>query len=175
MWQLVVLPNGFIIGLWGPFSGHNNDKSLYNQLKLRKLFYNKKYAIMEDSGYQGMHEQQRKPRNQERPPSITRVKAYLPIKKKRTDRLNEGEEQLTEEERAYYTRLSKVRVVVENSIAKIKRWSFACSPFRHYHQGNKHSSEEFVGQVVRVIAYLANRQIRETTLRKNVKFVLKRK
>src|SRR5262249_13437285 len=133
-WQIVVLPNGFIIGLYGAFVGKENDKGMYNSTNLREKFLNKPYAIGADGGYPGLKEvkKQRKPPNLPRPPPVVLVNAYIPYKKKK-----QSTEPLTVQQREWNREFSSLRVVVENTIAQIKEWKVVRGPMRFYKTGDK--------------------------------------
>ena len=73
---------------------------------------------------------------------------YIPYKKPRKSKKNPNTE-LTEEQKAVNRALSKIRILVENSIAGIKRFNILTQPFRN-------RKPNFDDQVIAISAGLWN-------------------
>jgi hypothetical protein len=86
-WQVTVLPTGHIIDFSQMFHGRPNDKAKYDSSNLREKFIGKPYALMGDSGYQGINELEwaTRPRGKQWCPPAPKeiVSGIVPHKRKR--------------------------------------------------------------------------------------------
>lgn len=112
---LMCTPQGELIYASEPLQG-SSDQHHFNKLNLRLQFVNKEYAIMGDSGFIF---------NLKGCPEDQLINAYTPIKKK-------PNQERSEEEKSYNRRLASVRVVVENVIARLKKWRILKGVYRHF-------------------------------------------
>jgi hypothetical protein len=165
-WQVVVLPTGHIIDFSQMFHGWPNDKSKYDLSNLQEKFIGKPYALMGDSGYQGInklewatrprgkqwcppapkeivsgvvpHKRKRKAKENEKGKKCSQckspnhTKANCSVTREMIDEVRRKAETLTEEQKNYNVLLSKVRVVVENTISHLKRWRILKGQIRHF-------------------------------------------
>jgi len=132
--QVVVGPDGELMAVSDLVPGSQHDKKLYDESGVGDRL-DEDEAMMGDSGYQGIqHDHQ----------------AVLPDKKPRG-----GE--LTDAQKARNRRLSKVRVVVENTICQLKTFRVLAHVYRH--DRLEHND------IFRIVAALTNRRIRRQPLR----------
>ena len=132
--QIVVRPTGELMHVSDTAPGSQHDKSLDDQSGVADHLASDE-AMMGDRGYQGIQHAHQ---------------SVLPHKKPRG-----GE--LTDEQKAFNRRLSKARVVVENTICQIKTFRVVADRYRH----PRHSHND----VFNIVAALVNRRIQRRPLR----------
>jgi hypothetical protein len=132
--QVVVRPTGELIDVSDTVPGSQHDKSLYDESGVADRLGSDE-AMMGDKGYQGI---------QHAHPSV------LPHKKPKGG-------QLTDEQKAFNRRLSKARVVVENTICQIKTFRVMADRYRHPRDSRN--------DVFNIVAALVNRRIQRRPLR----------
>jgi len=91
-----------------------NDQKLWKKMQIRKDFKGKDFGILGDGGFYF---------NRKKDKYL--IKGLKPFKKSKNQKL-------TEEEKLFNTNLSKLRVVVENTIGKIKEWRILSGTIRNY-------------------------------------------
>jgi len=133
--QVVVGPDGELMDVSETLPGSQHDKKLYDESGVADNLEAGE-AMMGDSGYQGI--QHAHP-------------AALPFKKPKG-----GE--LTPEQKDHNRRLSRIRVVAENTLAQIKTFRVMAEVYRHMRDGY---NDRF-----RIVAALVNRRIRRRPLRR---------
>jgi hypothetical protein len=133
--QVVVGPDGELMDVSQTVPGSQHDKKLYDESGVGDELEAGE-AMMGDSGYQGI--QHTHP-------------AALPFKKPKG-----GE--LTPEQKEHNRRLSRIRVVAENTLAQIKTFRVMAEVYRHVRDGY---NDRF-----RIVAALVNRRIRRRPLRR---------
>jgi hypothetical protein len=106
--QVVVGPDGEIMGHSATVPGAKHDKKLYDESGVNERL-NEDEAMMGDSGFQGIQKDHR---------------AVLPAKKPKG-----GE--LTDTQKARNRRISHYRVVVENTICQLKTFRVLAHVYRH--------------------------------------------
>jgi len=94
-----------------------HDQSHWNELNLRETFINKHFGIMGDGGF-----------TFNRKTDSVQINGYKPFKTPRNSAL-------TPEQKKYNKHLSQMRVVVENTIARVKQWKIMKGVFRHFRNG----------------------------------------
>ena len=134
--QLVVGPDGELMDVSDTVPGAQHDKTLYDESGVGD-YLDEDEAMMGDAGYQGIQH--------EHP-------AVLPYKKPK------GEE-LTKEQKEHNRRLSRIRVVIENTIAQIKTFRVMAEVYRH--------ARENYNDTFRIVAVLVNRRIQRRPLRRS--------
>lgn len=127
--QIVVTPEGEIIHTGGAASGSRHDKAMFEDSGVGDRLEGDE-AYMGDKGYQGIQRD---------------CKAVLPHKRPKGG-------QLTEEQKAYNSRLSSVRVVVEHTIGWMKHFRVLAQTYRHPRESHNRAFE--------IVAGLVNRRIR---------------
>ncbi len=132
--QIVVRPGGDIVDVSHTVPGSQHDKSLYDDSRVADCLASDE-AMMGDSGYQGMQHDHL---------------SVLPHKKPRGG-------QLTDEQKVFNRRVSKARVVVENTICQIKTFRVMADRYRHPRDSHN--------DVFHMVAALVNRRIRRCPLR----------
>ena len=132
--QVVVRPTGDLIHVSDTVPGSQHDKSLYDESGVADRLESDD-AMMGDKGYQGIQHAHQ---------------SVLPYKKPRGG-------QLTDEQKAFNRRLSRTRVVVENTICQIK--TFRAMADRYRHPRDSHND------VFNIVAALVNRRIQRRPLR----------
>ncbi len=132
--QVVVAPDGELMDVSPTVPGSQHDKKLYDESGVSASL-DEDEAMMGDSGFQGIQH--------EHP-------AILPHKKPKG-----GE--LTKVQKKYNRRVSRVRVVVENTIAQIKTFRVTAEVYRH--------PREDYNDIFQIVAVLVNRRIRRHPLR----------
>ena len=132
--QVVVRPTGKLIHVSHTVPGSQHDKSLYDASRVGDRLESDG-AMMGDKGYQGIQHAHQ---------------SVLPHKKPKG-----GE--LTDEQKAFNRRLSKVRVVVENTICQIKTFRVMADRYRHPRDSHN--------DVFNIVAALVNRRIHRRPLR----------
>jgi len=108
---IIILLDGRIIFV---SKGKNNfnDQSFWNKLKIRKKFIEKEYGIIGDGGFYF------NPQKEER-----EIKGIKPIKK---------DDNFSFRDQIFNESLSEIRVVVENTIGRIKNWRIIGGIFHHF-------------------------------------------
>jgi hypothetical protein len=106
--QVVVAPDGEIMGHSATVPGAKHDKQLYDESGVNERL-NDDEAVMGDSGFQGIQKDHR---------------AVLPDKKPKGGAL-------TDAQKARNRRLSHYRVVVENTICQLKTFRVLAHVYRH--------------------------------------------
>ena len=135
----------FIVNLQGKFLYNSSmvpgahDQREWNHFNLRERFVGKTYGILGDSGFTF---------NRRGEQNI--IQGYVPVK-----RLPNAS--LSEESINYNTKLSKTRVVVENSIGQLKKWGVLSGKLRMCTNNNRNI--EFYNMVLINIVVLTNRQM----------------
>jgi DDE superfamily endonuclease len=132
--QVVVAPDGELMHVSPTVPGAQHDKKLYDESGVGG-YLDEDEAMMGDSGFQGIQHQH---------------PAILPHKKPKA-----GE--LTDDQKKYNRRVSRVRVVVENTIAQIKTFRVMAEIYRHDREGYH--------DLFQIVAVLVNRRIRRRPLR----------
>ena len=145
---LIVLLNGTIIYCSDVFPSNFNDQGVWNKLQLRDRFKGKGYGIMGDAGFTF------NPKRYDQPDS--KIIGYNPFKHYK------GQQSLTQEQKIFNKELSKIRVVVENTIAQIKKWRIFKQNLRHF--SVLHSNSLDINDVVQVVVNLAAFLIQRTPL-----------
>ena len=110
---IIVLLDGRIIFHSNP-EEELNDQRLWKKMQIRKDFKDKEYGIFGDGGFYF---------NRKKDKYL--IKGLKPFKKSK-------KRKLTEEEKLFNTNISKQRVVVENTIGKIKEWRVLSGCLRYY-------------------------------------------
>ena len=135
--------NGEII-YHSPLRVGAHDQSHMNELKLREKFIGKEYGIMGDGGFtfntKGEEE---------------RIHGKKPFRKPKNGLL-------TSAQKSQNTKLSEVRVVVENSIRVVKTYKVLGGVFRHWRNGHGQINGN---HVLSICVALANRRIKQKPLR----------
>ena len=133
--QVVVGPDGELMDVSQTVPGSQHDKKLYDESGVRDALEAGE-AMMGDSGYQGIQHDH---------------PAVLPFKKPKG-----GE--LTPVQKDHNRRLSRIRVVAENTLAQIKTFRVIAEVYRHLREG--------YNDIFRIVAALVNRRIRRRPLRR---------
>lgn len=141
--MLITKLNGEII-YYSPLRVGAHDQAHWNELNLREKFVGKAYGIMGDGGFtfNRVGEEQV-------------IHGFKPFKKP-------AKGTLTDEEKNWNTKLSEVRVVVENSIRVIKAFRVLGGVFRHWRKGQGQINGN---NVLTICVSLANRKIKRNPLR----------
>lgn len=135
---------GEIFHVSNHFNGAHDQRD-WTAGKYAQRFEEKDYGILADGGfYFNRAEDQRS------------MKGYKPIKKPRGGNL-------TPDQQEYNRHLSQYRVIVENSIGRMKQWRVFKSIFRHF-SASKPSLID-IDSVAAVVATFANFKIRKKPLR----------
>jgi hypothetical protein len=156
---LVVLLSGVIVAAIGPLA-NMNDQSVWNDHQLRGFFVNKPYGIIADGGftlnYAGPLSK--------RPPDII---AKTPIKRPRRKKGQKERPKLSDDEKKFNTELSRLRVVVENTNARLKTYKILGSKLRHYHplKDAERTTGITPALIVTACVGLTNRAIQRNPLR----------
>ena len=141
--MVVTKLNGEII-YYSPLRVGAHDQSHWNELKLRDRFVDKEFGIMGDGGFtfnvKGEEEL---------------IHGFKPHKKPRR-------RALTNIQKRWNTKLSEVRVVVENSIRVIKTYKILSGVFRHWRNGKGQINGN---HILTICVALANRRIKKKPLR----------
>ena len=132
--QVVVDPAGKLMAISETVPGSQHDKKLYDKSGVGDQL-NDDEAMMGDSGFQGIQHTHR---------------AVLPYKKPKGG-------QLTQAQKAHNRRVSPVRVIVENTIGRIKIFRVMAEVYRHPREG--------YNNIFRIVAALVDRQLRRRPLR----------
>jgi len=133
--QVVVGPDGEVIAVSDTVPGAKHDKKLYDESGVGN-YLEEDEAMMGDSGYQGIQ--------QEHP-------AALPYKKPKGG-------SLTPEQKAHNRRLSRIRIVVEHTIAQLKTFRLTAEVYRH--------AREAYNDRFRIVVALVNRRLQRHPLRR---------
>ena len=91
-----------------------------NKEELRKRFVNKPYGVIADGGFIF-----------NRKSDDEKINGFTPFKR-------DGGE-LTQEQKTFNTHLSKMRVVVENTLAQVKQWRVLKGVYRHFNLNRKNT------------------------------------
>ena len=135
--QIVAGPDGEVMDVSQTVPGSHHDKKLYDESGVGDKL-DEGEAMMGDSGYQGIQ--------QEHP-------AVLPYKKPKGGKL-------TTQQKEHNRRLSRIRVVAENTLAQIKTFRVMAEVYRHAREG--------YNDIFRIVAVLVNRRIQRRPLRRAV-------
>jgi len=130
------LPDKFIVFLGRTFSGHNHDYLMLKQEFPPELDWFTDLNVRVDLGYLGMKSDYRGDQ------------LDIPTKKPRKSQKNPNP-QLSEEQRAANTALSRVRIFIEHAIGGMKRYNILVHTFRN-------RIEHFEDDVIGVCAGLWN-------------------
>jgi len=120
-----------------------NDQSFWNKLKIRKKFVNKEYGIIGDGGFYF------NPQKEE-----IEIKGIKPIKK---------DDKFSIIDQIFNESVAEIRVVVENTIGRIKNWNIIGGIFRHFSsiRGNIFD----INKIFKICCYLTNYLIKKNPLR----------
>jgi hypothetical protein len=132
--QIVVGPDGEMMDVSETVPGSQHDKKLYDESDVGDQL-DEDEAMMGDSGFQGIQKDH---------------KAVLPDKKPKG-----GE--LTDAQKKRNHRISRKRIVVENTIAQLKTFRVLYHVYRH--------AREAYNDFFRIVAALVNRRMRRRPLR----------
>ena len=133
--QVVVAPDGELMEVSDTVPGAQHDKKLYDESGVGDDL-DEDEAMMGDSGFQGIQHEHL---------------AILPYKKPKGGKL-------TKEQKEHNRRVSRLRVVVENSIAQIKTFRVMAEVYRH--------AREDYHDIFQIVAVLVNRRIQRCPLRR---------
>ena len=111
-----------------------HDQSHWNELHLRDRFIGKNFGIMGDGGF-----------TFNRKADTVQIHGYKPIKSPKTP-----------EEKLYNKKLSQMRVVVENSIRRVKQWKVLQGVYWHWRDGK---GQIPINDLLTVVVVLSNRKI----------------
>jgi hypothetical protein len=111
--------NKFILFLGETFSGHHHDYTMLKAEFPPDVDWFADLQVLVDLGYQGIQS------------DYTGDAIELPFKKPRKSQSNPAP-QLTAEQKAANQALSRVRILVENAIAGIKRYNILVHRFRNH-------------------------------------------
>ena len=136
--QVVVGPDGEIMGYSDTVPGATHDKKLYDESGVSARL-DEDEAMMGDSGFQGIQKDHR---------------AVLPDKKPRGGTL-------TDEQRARNRRISHYRIVVENTICQLKTFRVLAQVYRHARQSH---SDVFAIVVALVNRRIRRRPLRQVAV-----------
>src|SRR5215468_1359265 len=115
---VMALPDKVIIFLGRTFSGHNHDYSMLKQEFPPELDWFTEINVRVDLGYLGMQSDYKGDR------------IDLPTKKPRKSTQNPNP-QLSDEQKATNTALSRVRIFIEHAIGGMKRYNILVHVFRN--------------------------------------------
>lgn len=82
---------------------------------------------------------------------------YTPYKKSK-------KKELTDEQKDFNTRLSSLRVIVENTFGSLKKWRILAGKFRHFSPQKNNFFD--VDQIFFICALLTQRKLKKNPLRK---------
>jgi hypothetical protein len=137
--------NGEII-YFSPARIGAHDQSHWNELHLRDRFVRKNFGICGDGGF-----------TFNRKTDTVQIKGYKPHAAPKGGKL-------TEEQKKYNKHLSQMRVVVENSIARVKQWKVLKGVFRHWRNGQ---GQLDIDAILTVAIVLANQKMKQRAPRPN--------
>lgn len=120
-----------------------HDQSHWNELNLRERFVNKDFGILGDGGFTFNWRT-----------DAVQIRGYKPIKTPKGGTL-------TEEQKKYNKYLSQMRVVVENTIRRVKKWHILKGVYRHFWE----KGQIDINKVLTVVVALANRDIKKNPIR----------
>ena len=115
----MALPTKFIVFLGRTFSGHNHDYLMLKQEFPPALDWFTDIDVRVDLGYLGIQSDYRGDR------------IAIPTKKPRKSKQNPNS-QLSEEQKAVNTALSRVRIFIEHAIGGMKRYNILVHTFRNH-------------------------------------------
>lgn len=149
---IVVRLDGVIIYCSAP-QAKMNDQACWLETELRSRFVNKPYGIIADGGFTFNY--------QDKTRSLPDIIAFTLHKRPRRTKANPERGRLTGEQKRENVELSKTRVVVENTIHRLKIYKILGTKLRHYWPGNDTLEDKGISPVliVRVVAMLTNRAI----------------
>jgi hypothetical protein len=130
------LPDRFIVFLGRTFSGHNHDYTMWKQELPPEMDWFTDLQVRVDLGYLGIKS------------DYSGHQIDIPTKKPRKSQKNPNP-QLSDEQRAAHTALSRVRIVIEQAIGGMKRYNILVHTFRN-------RLENFEDDVIGVCAGLWN-------------------
>jgi hypothetical protein len=136
-----------------------NDQACWLETDLRSRFVNKPYGIIADGGFTLNY--------QDKTRSAEDIIAFTPHKRPRRSKANPERGRLTVEQKRENVELSKTRVVVENTIHRLKIYKILGTKLRHYWPGNDAIEDKGISPmlIVRVVAMLTNRAILRNPIR----------
>lgn len=126
----------FIVFLGRTFTGRNHDYSMLKAELPPELDWFTEIGVWVDLGYLGIQS------------DYGAEQIEIPVKKPRKSQKNPNP-QLTDEQKATNTALSRVRIFVEHAIAGIKRYNILVHPFRNH-------TDNFEDDVIGICAGLWN-------------------
>ncbi len=112
------LPDKFLVFLGRTFSGHNHDDSMLKQEFPPELDWFTNIHVHVDLGYLGIRS------------DYGGDQLDIPTKKPRKSQKNPNP-QLSDEQRAAHTALSRVRIFIEHAIGGMKRYNILVHSFRN--------------------------------------------
>lgn len=133
--MFITLLDGEII-YFSPTRIGAHDQAHWNELQLRNRFAGKDYGIMGDGGF-----------TFNRLDDAVLIRGYKPIKSPSTPA-----------EKKFNKCLSQMRVVVENSIRRVKQWRVFQGVYRHWQLGQ---GQLPIDDVLAVVVSLSNRKIKQ--------------
>ena len=143
--MVITLLNGIIVYCSKARIGAH-DQAHWNDLHLRELFVGKSFGIGGDGGFTF---------NRKKDSDTEKIIGYKPFCARKST-------PLTDEQKKYNKKFSEMRVIVENTIGRMKQWNVLKGVFRHF-RGERHQLS--VDHILQVVAALTNRQTREHPLR----------
>lgn len=142
---LVWILTGLIIWISPTFRGAHDQRD-FNRTNIRDWFVGKDYGLLADGGF-----------TLNRVSDSVKIKGLVPRKRPKKGKL-------TDADKIYNKNISQYRVVVENSIGKLKSWRVLKGIFRQ--QKESEHMKIHIDDVIYVCAVLANREIEKIPLRK---------
>ena len=133
------------ITLFSPLRIGAHDQAHWNELGLRETFLGKAYGVLGDGGFtfNRQHDEQQ-------------IRGYTPHKKPQGG-------SLTPEQKDYNKKLAQMRVVVENTIRRVKVWRIFRGTYRHWRNGTGQINGD---EILTIAVVLSNREIRRSPPRK---------
>jgi len=142
--MVITLLNGYIV-YYSVLQKGAHDQRDWNNLELRNLFKDKLYGIIGDGEFTFNTKSQE-----------DKIIGFTPVKKSKKKTLNPDEEKFNSD-------LSSMRIVVENTMARIKIWRIMKEVYRGYHFNSSNSI--YYDDVVNWVIYLTNQKISECPIR----------
>ena len=133
------------ITYFSPLRVGAHDQAHWNELGLRETFLGKAYAVIGDGGFTF----NRQSDNQQ-------IRGYTPHKRPQGG-------SLTPEQKDYNKKLAQMRVVVENTIRRVKVWRIFRGTYRHWRNGTGQINGN---EILTIAAVLSNREIHRSPPRK---------
>jgi hypothetical protein len=144
---LVTALDGSILSISEPFLGPPHDQSQWNEENLRSLFVGKPYGALFDAGFTPNTIKQSKNNS---------IIAFRTLGTKTFEKATQAQQNMSH-------LVSSYRLVIEETIGRMKRWRILGGVFRRYWGEDGDTTQ--LSQIVRVIAMLTNRSISKKPLR----------